>query len=81
MGGLAPIKMEVCADSVTILESGVYAFKHEGKVIAYYPTATTIVQDIENNSQYVNPEPPVPRGDVDVDRLMNLFRDRRGGIM
>ena len=55
MGGLAPIQMEVCADSVTILDSGVFSFIRENNVIAYYPVAATIIQYIEKNSQYVAP--------------------------
>ena len=78
MGGLAPIKVEVCADVMRILDSGDYEFQIQKRAVAYYPVATTIIQDIEDNESYVEPTRP-ERGrrhaDVDIQALMARIRD------
>jgi hypothetical protein len=57
MGGMAPIPMEVCADSVT-LDDGAYCFKRKRIAVAFYPIKTTVIKDIEKNPDYVEPERP-----------------------
>jgi len=61
MGGMAPIPMEVCADTIT-LNGGVYSFIIAKKVIAYYPVNLTVIKEVEVNPDYV--APPRPERDV-----------------
>lgn len=78
MGGLAPIKLEVCADLVKILETGVYVFECDGRNVGYYPLASTIIQDIEDNPSYeAPPEPEGLGGDLDHIRTMLAGFNRR----
>jgi len=72
---MAPIPMEICADSHKILDGGVYCFRLEGDNIAYYPIISIIIQEIIPNPDYVAPlEPVAPEPNDDFHALRRLIR-------
>lgn len=82
-GGLAPVPLEVTGDYMTV-EEGFFTIGEldsdgdEDTVLGYYPFANTIINGIEDNPSYVEPETeePEPEGPNhwDVAGVENPFR-------